>query len=103
MFLVVNFILTLQSADVLEIVLNLTGLVFLQEIDDLGFHFASLGILGEGLKYDCDHVLNMKQVMPKAMRNRIKLARRIVCTLTPICLFIPYFVLSGTMIGLVIS
>lgn len=94
MFLVVNFILTVQSADVLEIVLNLTGLVFLQEIDDLGFHFASMGILGESLKFDCDHVSNMKQIMPKAMKARIKFARRFVSVVAPICLLIPYWVLS---------
>lgn len=95
MFLTLSFILTMQSEDVLDLFLNITGLHLLQEIDNLCFKFAAAGTVGQKIQYDCKHVSDMKQFVPRAMRMRIIWAKRL-CSLTlTIGLLVPFAIYSS--------
>lgn len=94
MFVVLSFILTMQSTDVISLFLNLTGLIFLQEIDDWGFQIASSGLLGFKTQKACEHVMGIKQLVPEDMKKRILYSKRAFVGVLLVSVLVPYVILA---------
>lgn len=95
MFVVLSFMLTMQSTDVIGLFLNLTGLIFLQEIDDWGFQLGCSGLLGRRVQKECDHVLDLKQLVPETMKKRIIYAKRAFLVLLTVGVLVPFGFIAG--------
>ncbi|CAB9518962.1 expressed unknown protein [Seminavis robusta] len=59
-----SFMLSMQSTTVIDLVLNLTALYFIQEVDEIAFALADMGILSSQIQADCEKDKNLKQVSP---------------------------------------
>ena len=94
-FVVLTFITIMQSQSVLNLFLNLTGLHFLQEIDNACFIFASKGVLGSGIEKACEHVKILNQFVPESMKRRTILIKRAVIVTCTLGLLIPFGIFSG--------
>lgn len=81
--LAASFVLTMQSSTVIELMLNLTALVFMAEIDDIGFSMAKLGFLTDRLQIEADAVANFE--VPK--RKRHNTPRRVLYSVALIVLY----------------
>ena len=66
--LIINFVLLLITDQVLSIFLNFAALGFLQSIDDLAFHLAANGYLGDGMEEICQIVRTA--TLPKRVGDR---------------------------------
>ncbi|CAB9503367.1 expressed unknown protein [Seminavis robusta] len=71
LFSFLSFVLMMTSKDVLNVFLNLTGLHFLQDIDNIGFQVASLGLIGRQAKLDCEHVQGLTHYTPTELKQRV--------------------------------
>lgn len=88
--LISSFILTMQSETVIDLVLNLTALLFISEIDDIGFAMAKRGFITDQLQKEAYSIVDFK--VPKAQRNNIY--RRLLYLVTMMGLFAGYGVLK---------
>lgn len=87
-----SFILSMQSTTVIDLVLNLTALHFIQELDEIAFAVASeTGLLGQKVADDCEHVKNLKAYSTPEQRERIQVFRRCLILLMTAGLLVPYF------------
>jgi hypothetical protein len=87
-----SFVLSMQSSTVIDLVLNLTALHFIQEIDEMAFTIAAeSGLLGRRVQEDCEHVQNLTCFSTPQERKRIKKFRRCLILLMTAGLLIPYF------------
>lgn len=94
LLLVDSFILSMQSATVIDLSLNLTALHFIQEIDEMAFKLgAESGLLGEQVEADCEHVKNLKGYFTPAQKKHKLCRRRALIALMTIGLLVPYFIL----------
>jgi hypothetical protein len=71
MFVVLSFFYLVQSDSGLNVFLNLTGLHFLQDIDNIGFSVASMGLWGKAAKDECEYMMDLKQFIPAKKEKRI--------------------------------
>lgn len=87
-----SFVLSMQSATVIDLSLNLTALHFIQEVDEMAFNLAAdSGLFGPKVTEDCEHVRNLKGYSSPASRGRKLNLRRGLILLMTIGLLIPYF------------
>ena len=92
LLLVVSFILIMRSVTVIDLTLNLTGLHFIQELDDMGFSLAAAGLISKRTQEDCHMVAELNRTpMPKEKKEQLKITKRILIVLIAIGLVIPYF------------
>lgn len=92
LLLVLSFVLFMQSTTVIDLTLNLTGLHFLQEVDDMGFKLASQGLISKRTQEDCKHVADLnREPTPEAVKQKSKVTKRILIVLIGIALLVPYF------------
>lgn len=92
LLLALSFILSMQSTTVIDLTLNLTGLHFIQELDDMGFKLASQGLISKQTQEDCKHVADLnRQPTPDAVKQKAKVTKRILIVLMAAALLIPYF------------
>ena len=89
--LVDSFVLSMQSTNVIDLVLNLTALHFIQEVDELAFSLASSGILTKKMKQECELVAEMTHHTTKKYRKSVKLLKRVLIILMAAGLLGPYF------------
>lgn len=80
------FVLTMQSEDVLSIMLNFAALHFMAEVDDLGFSIAKMGFITNQLQRQAEAVGDFK--VPK--RDRGNNLRRVLYFLALGSLFVGY-------------
>ena len=85
-----SFILSMASETVIDLILNLTALHFLQEIDAMFFSLASNGLLNDSVQRDCERVQNLKQVAPPEFVTRVRYWRRVLVLLLTCALLAPY-------------
>lgn len=86
------FILLMQSTSVIGMCLNFAALHFVQEIDDVAFMFASMGLLSQSIQLEC---LSVGDIMIAAkVRQRTWRFRRILMWFLLIGLYSAYFVIS---------
>ncbi|CAB9505496.1 EGF_like [Seminavis robusta] len=85
-----SFILSMKSTTVIDLVLNLTALYFVQEVDEIAFQLADMGILSSGIQEDCEKVKNLKQVSPPEFIERRRFCKRVLLILLLIGLIVPY-------------
>jgi hypothetical protein len=88
-----SVILTLQSTEVIQLILDLTALFFIQEVDDIAFKMANVGILSYVIKEDCEKVMNLKRVHPRETTNRRVFWKRVFTCVLMITLFVPFGVI----------
>jgi hypothetical protein len=92
LLLVVSFILSMQSTTVIDLTLNLTGLHFIQELDDMGFKIAAAGLISKRTQDDCHHVADLnRQPTPKHLKQKAKVTKRMLIVALAIGLLVPYF------------
>ena len=89
-----SFMLMMQSETVIDLFLNLTGLHLLQEIDDYAFNFASTGILGKHIQDQCEFITEFKQIVPKNVKMRVKIASRVFAFLFLAGMLVPFTYLA---------
>jgi hypothetical protein len=89
--LVTSFILTMQASTVLDLMLNLTALLFMAEIDDIGFSLAKNGFITDQLQRETESVLDFE--VPKPKRRNIQ--RRILYLLALAGLLVCYGTLKS--------
>jgi len=98
---VCTFVLAMQSTEIITLILNLTALHFIQEVDDLAFQVGTMGLLSRPVKKDCDRIKEVHQVPMKGFtRDRLRWQQTLLVLLS-IGLFVPYgcvvyWQLSGT-------
>jgi hypothetical protein len=85
-----SIILTMQASEVIELILNLTALFFIQEVDDMAFHLAHVGILSKRIQEDCEKVKNLKRVFPKETVQQRILWKRVLTIVLSVVLFVPF-------------
>lgn len=89
------FILTMQASRVIDVMLNLTALLFMAEIDDVGFWLAKAGFISSDLQRQALGVVGFH--VPK--RKVQKTFRRILFFLALVGLFVGYGVLKSRQLG----
>jgi hypothetical protein len=95
-----SIILTLQNTEITPLILDLTALFFIQEVDDMAFKMAHVGILSKAIQEDCEKVKNLKRVLPEEAVNRRVLGKRILTVILIIALYVPFgIVLAWQMNG----
>ncbi|CAB9511052.1 expressed unknown protein [Seminavis robusta] len=93
--LVDSFILAVKARTVIDLVLNLTALHFLQEVDDISFKIATMGLFVNQVQEDCNKISNLKQgVSPEYVRYRT-CWKRVALIVILVGLLVPFFVLVG--------
>lgn len=96
LLLLVSFILIMQSTSVIDLTLNLTGLHFIQELDDMGFSLAAAGLISKRTQDDCHHVADLnRKPKPDHLKQRAKVIKRMLIFLLGVGLLIPYFIVVG--------
>jgi hypothetical protein len=85
-----SFILTIQSSEVIQLILNLTALFFIQEIDDMAFKLAHLGLFSKGIREDCEKVSNLKRMFPKETVDRRFYLMRALAIILIVILIVPF-------------
>ena len=89
-----SFVLSMQSEAVIDLVLNLTALHFIQEIDEMAFSIAAeSGLFGEAVEETCEHVQNLKKFTTPEQRERKKNLRRGIVLFMVCGLLAPYFLI----------
>lgn len=88
--LIGSFILTMQASTVIDLMLNLTALLFISELDDIGFLIAKLGFVTDVLQKQTEAVADFE--VPKRKNHNLK--RRVLYVLTMIGLEIGFGVLK---------
>lgn len=84
LLLTASFILTMQVTTVIEAMLNLTALLFMAEIDDLGFALAKMGFITDKLQAEAMAVANFR--VPKRKGRTIQRRVLYLMTLLGLCL-----------------
>ena len=90
MLIVCSFVLTMTVNSVLNVMLNLTALLFMMEIDDIGFAMAKLGFVSDTLQRETLAVMDIK--VPK--RERRNIYRRLLYLMVLGGLFTGYGILK---------
>jgi hypothetical protein len=85
-----SFILTIQSSEVIQLILDLTALFFIQEIDDMAFKLAHVGILSTRIREDCEKIKNLKRVFPKKTVDRRLFGKRALTIILIVILIVPF-------------
>lgn len=80
----------MQSKAVIELVLYLTALYLIQQIDNIFFRIASMGIICSRVQEDCERVQNLKQVAPPEFTQKVNFWKRVVLGLLAVGLLVPY-------------
>lgn len=91
LLLTTSFILTTQSSTVLVLMLNLTALLFMAEIDDIAFSLAKMGFITDHLQHEAVGVCDIQ--VPKQKRSNFY--RRLFYGFSLIGLFVGYGVLKA--------
>ena len=94
-FLVLSFIFLISSQTSLDVFLNLTGLHFLQDIDNIGFQAAETGCCGESAQAACEKIKSLKQYIPDAEKQKIRILKAGYLILLTIGLLIAWILVSG--------
>ena len=98
-----SFILSMQTTDVIELILNVTALFFIQEIDDIAFKLAETGTLSVPVLDDCIKLKNLKRELPKAVQKRRTLGQQVLMVVLIIGLMVSYgVILSWQLTGLLL-
>jgi hypothetical protein len=87
-----SIILNLQSTDVIQLILDLTALFFIQEADNLAFQLAHVGVLSMGIQKHCEMVKNYKRVFPKEVVERKIFGTRVLTISLSLMLLVPFSV-----------
>jgi len=87
-----SFVLTMQSTTVIDLTLNLTGLYFIQELDDMGFTLAAQGLVSKKSQEDCAHIAELNRApSPDDVKQKAKITKRLIIFCLGIALLVPYF------------
>lgn len=88
--LLINFVLLLITNNVLSSFLNFAALGFLQKIDDVGFHLAANGYLGDNLEDIC--TLVTKSSLPRRVGDRFTNSLDSILFLTTFAVMLSIFI-----------
>lgn len=91
LLLTASFLLTMQVETVIDAMLNMTALLFMAEIDDIGFAMAKMGFVTDELQSEAQAVINFR--VPK--RKTRNLYRRILYFLSLTGLFLGYWIIKS--------
>lgn len=91
LLLFASLILTMQAEYVIDVMLNLTALLFLTEIDDLAFHMATLGFVTDTIQKEA---IKAQDVQVPKRSNRGNKCKRFLYFVTLAGLFTAYGVIK---------
>ena len=90
LFLILVFILVVQSTSVVGMFLNFAALGFVIEVDNIAFGLAMKGYVGQTMKKECAKVEDFKMPQAKSI-----ILRRFVFVMVAFLLFIFYLVICA--------
>jgi hypothetical protein len=95
LMMVDSFILAMASTTVIDLALNLTALHFIQEIDEVGFKLASMGLVNHRIQKHCKKIEGEKVMVPTDFQKKRKFRQSTLLFVLLVGLLVPYFVVVG--------